>query len=366
MQIYVVSDNEAVSIRIREELVRGGRECPDNRLLPLSYGPRAVEQAEVIILVMSPRSEEALAVLRDVKTAIRASGKEKYVLAVGPADARLILRAIQLANGYLDEHELDQLDAKLDEIIPKQEFSGKIISVLAPSGGSGGSVIAVNIATQLAKERKSCVLMDLKLGAGVCDALLDVRPSYTMADLCRQSDRMDFDVFDKLMTKHTSGVDLLAPPTSFNDFGYITPEGVHQGVVLSRSKYPFIVADLDRNYSAEQVELLSEASVVLAVLRLDFTSLRNMRQALDHLQQLGIRKENIKLIVNRLGQPNEIKVSQAEEALGMKVLKSIPNDPGTCNKSCNNGIPIVLSAPRTPIGKALIELTKAVSDICNK
>ena len=53
-----------------------------------------------------------------------------------------------------------------------------------------------------------------------------------------------------------------------------------------------------------------------------------------------------------------------EEALGMKVLKSIPNDPATCNKSCNNGIPIVLSAPRTPIGKALIELTKAVQDLC--
>lgn len=365
MQTFVVSDNEAISIRVREKLVRSGHDCPDSHVVPLNYGSRAVDVADLIVVVMSPNPENALVVLREMQRAIRATNEQKFLLAVGPPDARLILRTIQVADDYVDETEVNEaLEPVLVKIMSSsaaREEPGKVIAILSPSGGSGSSVVATNLATVLAKEHRSCALLDLKLGAGVCDALLDLKPTHTLADLCRNADRMDRGMFERLLTRHSSGLQLMAPPTSFAEIGYITGQGVRQALTMCRGLFPYVVVDCDRTYSEEQVEVLRQADLLLMVLRLDFTSLRNVRQAMEHLEQLGVDRNRVRLVINRLGQPKEVSLSKAEVALGMKVFKTIPNDPPTVNKATNNGIPVVVDAPRSTVARSLLELAKDVS-----
>ena len=74
------------------------------------------------------------------------------------------------------------------ELAAQPSEAGRMIAVLAPSGGSGSSTLAVNVATVLAKEHKSAALIDLKLQAGDLAALLDLKPTYTLADLCQNVD----------------------------------------------------------------------------------------------------------------------------------------------------------------------------------
>ena len=95
-----------------------------------------------------------------------------------------------------------------------REEAGKVIAVLAPSGGSGSSTLAVNVATVLAKQHKSAVLIDLKLETGDLAALLDLKPTYTLADLCQNVARMDRSLFERSLARHASGVQLLAPPAT--------------------------------------------------------------------------------------------------------------------------------------------------------
>ena len=62
--------------------------------------------------------------------------------------------------------------------------TGKLIAALAPSGGSGTSTLAVNLATVLAKQHKTVGLIDLNLETGDLATLLDLKPTYTIVDLC--------------------------------------------------------------------------------------------------------------------------------------------------------------------------------------
>jgi pilus assembly protein CpaE len=289
------------------------------------------------------------------------------VLAVGPAsDPKLVLRALRGGiDDYVDEAELEvELRAALGRWRAEQASKaehGRLIALLAPSGGSGSSTLAVNVAAALAKEHKTSALIDLKLHAGDLAPLLDLRPTYTLADLCLNVARMDRSMFERNLVRHDSGIHLLAPPRSLADVEHVTPEGIEHALNQALSVFPYVIVDLDHSFHNEQTIVLRRADVILLVLRLDFTSLRNCRRTLEHLEQLGVAREKVRLVVNRYGQPKEIPASKAEEALGLKVAHYVPDDPKTVNRANNNGIPLIVEAPGARVSRSVVKLAASVN-----
>jgi pilus assembly protein CpaE len=174
---------------------------------------------------------------------------------------------------------------------------------------------------------------------------------------------MDRVVFERSLTRHRSGVHLLAPPLTLAEIARVTPKGVRQALSIARTLYPFVVVDLDDCFHEEQAQALRMADLVLLVLRLDFTSLRNMRRTMDHLDQLGIHRERVRLIVNRYGQAKELPSAKAEEVLGLKIFHYIPEDAKTVNLANNNGIPAVLDSPKASVSRSFAKLTTGVQSL---
>jgi pilus assembly protein CpaE len=284
------------------------------------------------------------------------------MLSVGPAtDPQLILRALrQGSDRYGDEtnveSELDHYIAKLTAEGVIQAPTGKFLCVLGASGGCGSSTLAVNLATVLAQQQKSCALYDLKPGVGDLAALLDLKPSYTLADLCVNGARFDRAIFERSLIKNDSGVHLLAPPRTMQEIRVVTPDGVRQAVNMARMAFGYVVADLDDCVHEEQVQALQLADAVLLVLRLDFTSLRNAQRVLEHLEAIGLKREDVHIVVNRFGQPKELPSGIAEQALKMKIAHFIPDDPKTVNRANNNGVPAVMESPRATVSKSIMQL----------
>jgi pilus assembly protein CpaE len=230
--------------------------------------------------------------------------------------------------------------------------------VLACSGGSGASTLAVNVAAALAREHQRCALLDLKPGRGDLAALLDLRPAFTLADLCVNAARLDRAMFEKLLTPHPSGVHLLASPQAFDGLRLITAQGVGQALDLARKLFPHVVVDVEDCFHEEQVLTLRQAAVVLLVARLDFTSLRNARRILAHAHELGVPPDRLRLVANRHGQPGELAVDEAEEALGMKIAHFVPDDPKAVNHANNAGVPVVLKAPAARVSQRIAQAAR--------
>ncbi len=287
-----------------------------------------------------------------------------YVLVVGQAsDADLIMRALhEGADHYLSETDLEK---GLDSVLSRWQSrsgvrgpAGRLITLLSTSGGTGTSTLAVNIAAVLARDHGKCALLDLKAGKGDLAALLDLSPAYNLADLCRNVARLDQAMFEKVLTPHASGVHLLAAPQAYGDARLVSPQGVGEVLSLARKLFPFVVIDLEDCFHEEQVLALRQATVVLLVSRLDFTSLRNVRRILDQFQEVGIDRSVVRLAINRQGQPNELPAQEAEEALGGQRAFYVPDDPRTINGANNTGVPAVLKAPTAKVSLAIAQLTK--------
>jgi pilus assembly protein CpaE len=364
MRIFIVSDNAPVSMRVRQVLLAQGKDCPAAHLVSMDQAVQRLgpAQADLLVVVLLPDAESALTTLSELHLLTPAR-----VLVVGPAsDSRLVLRALRAgASDFMEEDDLEtELPAALGRLsagLPSQAEPGRIVAVLAPSGGSGSSTVAVNLAAALAAKHGNVLLCDLKLHTGDLASLLDVEPTHTLADLCMSATRMDRSMLERSLVRHASGVQLLAPPRSFAEAHLVTLTGVRQTLALGRALFPHVVADLDHSFSDEQLEVLTQADVILLVMRLDFTSLRHTQRTLEYLRDLGLSRERVQIVVNRYGQPQEVPASKAEETLGMKIAHYVPDDPKTVNRANNNGVPVIVESATSKVARSLLQLAASLN-----
>jgi pilus assembly protein CpaE len=365
MQVLLAGDQVTIVAEVRRVLLREGLECPASNVLSLAAMLEGLGKVhpDLLLLVLGPDPDRALSVLAEAKDSTRGR-----VVVVGPnVDPKLVVRALRGgADDYVDEEDIEAdlvvaLGRVKRELASQSGEEGRVIVVLGPSGGSGSSTLAANIATILAQKHKSSILLDLKLETGDLAALLDLKPTHTIADLCQNMARIDRVMFERSLARHSSGVHLLASPLQFSDVPLVTAEGVRKTLGMAKLMFPYVVIDLDHSFHPVQVEALRQPSLVLIVFRLDFASLRNARRTLDYLEKLGIGRDRIQLVVNRYGQPKEVPFAKAEEALGVKISHYIPDDPKSVNRANNDGVPLVLERPSSKVSRSVAKLAASVN-----
>jgi pilus assembly protein CpaE len=118
----------------------------------------------------------------------------------------------------------------------------------------------------------------------------------------------------------------------------------------------YLVVDLSHSFLETMAPMLMQADQIVLVLRLDFTSLRNTRRVLEHLEQNGIPRDRILVVANRYGRPGELSATEAQTALGFQIAHYVIDDPKNVNRANNQGIPVVKYAPSAKVSRQLTEL----------
>src|SRR3954453_22865144 len=115
---------------------------------------------------------------------------------------------------------------------------------LGAKGGSGTTTVAVNCAVELARiSKRPTVIVDLKTCLGEVALFLGVRPRFTVLDAIENLHRLDKDFLKELVTKHKSGLDILAAAEQFDRPNAQDASPIEELLrVLSRT-YDYIVID---------------------------------------------------------------------------------------------------------------------------
>lgn len=365
MSVLIASDDDQMAQQARALLARDGTDCPNGHVVSLEMAAERISRLgpELLILVLPDDPAAGLRALRDVSHTV----DQIHILVIGPADdPKLILKVLHeggdeyLDSGMLQAELSDALvrykarEKKRAERAPRK--SGRVISVLGPSGGCGSSTLVANIGAAMAKQHGECGLVDLRLAAGDLAAMLDLNPVYTLTDMCDRLERVDQSMFDQFFVEHSTGIRLLAAPREFSHIARVTDKAVRHLLTMARMRFPYVVVDLDNAYTSPQVEALWRSDVILLVLRLDYTSVRNTRRVLDNIEQIGIGLDRVLVVANAYRQRRQLHFKQAEEALGVKIVHYVPNDPASVNRSINKGVPVVLYYPSSKVSQSIVDL----------
>jgi pilus assembly protein CpaE len=370
LRTLIASDDAVLGEQIRQLLLRHQPDCVAHGVVPTELvADRAAHVNPGLVVVVLPHdAARAYRFMREVADTLTA-----HVLAVGPADdPQLILRTLHEggAHEYLDQQRLeDEMAGALLRHRSRRgpaeaPDSGRVVSLTSPSGGSGSSTLAVNLAVCWAGQGRGCGLLDLRLRAGDLAAMLDLQPPYGWTDLCENLERLDRQMFDQFFARHASGVHLLGAPSDFTLARSVSPRAVRQAIAMARTHFPHVVIDLDNVWDQQQVEAVWQSDMLLLVLRLDYTSVRNTKRVMQHLQQTGIDPDRVQLIANRVGERGQLSIAEAELALEQRIYDRLPSEPPRMNAAVNAGVPVVLHRPRARVARQLAAVATRVAEHC--
>jgi pilus assembly protein CpaE len=239
---------------------------------------------------------------------------------------------------------------------------GLVVAVFSPKGGVGRTTVAVNLAVAAATELgKRVVIVDGSFQFGDVGVLLNLNPrSKSIADLIPELDAGELDSIDTFLIDHTAGIRvLLAPPTP-ETAEMITAAGVKKVLESLRMNHDLVVVDCTAFFNDTTLAILDSADVILTMLSLEITSIKNMRLFLEVAEQLGYESGKVRLILNRADSALGIRVADVEHSIGRKVDETIVSDGRSVVYALNRGVPFFLSNREAQVSQDILRLAQSV------
>jgi pilus assembly protein CpaE len=181
-----------------------------------------------------------------------------------------------------------------------------------------------------------------------------------MAELVPQLEEgHDPDSVDAFTLTHSSGIHVLLAPPSPEMAELITPAGVKHVIEILRAHSELVVIDCAAWFNDTLLGILDLADVVLTVLTLEITSIKNIRLFLEVAEQLGY-SHKIRLVLNRADTTLGIRVADVEHSIGRKVDHTIVSDGRAVVYALNRGIPFVLSNRESQVSQDVLRLATSI------
>ena len=215
---------------------------------------------------------------------------------------------------------------------------------LGAKGGSGTTTVAINTAVEIARlTKRPTVVIDLKQCMGEVALFLGVRPRFTVLDAIENLHRLDKDFLRELMTRHKSGLDILAGSEQFDRPNANDAGAIEELLRVLGKIYDFIIIDVGNVVNACAVASLYAADTVFLVANPDVPSIRNAQRLVDRVRQLGAGSERVKVLLNRTSEHHLIEPKQIETALGLGIHHKFASDYRTVSTALNSGVPLTLT-----------------------
>jgi pilus assembly protein CpaE len=238
----------------------------------------------------------------------------------------------------------------------------RMVVCFSPKGGVGTTTIAVNIAVAAAARRPDQVaLIDMDLQFGGVATHLNLTPAHTLADVVREPAALrEPELLRSYATHHSSGVHVLAAPATPELAELVTPEHVGPLFDVALEGYQLVVVDAGSHLDERVMTAFEAADTVVLPVYPEISALKSMHALLEYLSEAGSVGSKSTFVLNNLFAREILKHRDIESALGQRIATELPYDPFIYLKAINEGIPVVIGAPRTSPAERLIKLSGSV------
>ncbi len=307
------------------------------------------------ILIADSLSTELL------REAMRAGVKDVLPRTVEAKELKeALIRADQISRSMekLMSNESIARKAKQNDITK----NSKTVIMLGVKGGTGKSFIATNLAVCLAREKNYKVaLLDLDLLYGDISLMLHLVPKRTFYDVLEDIERLDTDMMKGFLTRHESGVAVLASPLEPSLGQRVTPENIRHVIRALQGMMDYVIIDTPASVDDRILAALQESDEAFVVTSMDIPSIKAAKQTLQLINGngQGPGAKDIHLLVNRSDSRVGLDPDHLVSALKSEIYAEIPS----CRQvplSMNKGIPIIDEFPRSPATRSLRHLADLV------
>jgi pilus assembly protein CpaE len=325
--------------------------------------PRLIEQRnDVIIIDLDSNPEFAL----ELVESICANGSSTVMVYSSKPDPELLVRCMRAgAREFLTppfEHSkmaeaLVRASARRSVTRLPRRTGGRLLVFLGAKGGAGVTTLACNFAVSLAKESgQSTLLIDLDLPLGDAALNLGISTEYSTVNALQEAGRLDASFLHKLLTKHSSGVSVLAAPGKFPLF-HATNEAIDKLMSVARQEFDNVVVDVGARLDLTDTALFKDAFAIYLVTQAGIPELRNSNRLISQFFTVGSPK--LEIVINRY-EPRALGVTDETitKALTRPPTWKIPNDYAAVRQMQNTATPLALGD--SPIARLIKQMATSI------
>jgi pilus assembly protein CpaE len=322
--------------------------------------PKLLEAGyDVIIVDLDSNPEHAL----DLVESICGNSSATVMIYSARADSEMLVRCMRAgAREFLTQpiHPSTLAEAMVRASVrrpsarPAKKTGGKLLVFAGAKGGSGVTTIASNFAVALAQESgQNTVLLDLDLPLG--DAALDlgITAQYSTVNALENFNRLDSNFFSKLLTKHSSGLSVLAAPDRYTEI-QASDEAIEKLLAVTRREFDYVVVDAGSRLGSTAKTLLEEAGTVYLVTQVSISELRNSNRLIS---EFFAPNGKLEIVLNRFT-PRSLGVDEEHitKALTRPAQWRIPSDYPCARQAQNTATPLVLED--SPISRVIRQMAR--------
>lgn len=238
-----------------------------------------LEQARVVMVALASRTDN-----NKIRAAMRAGYREFVTL---PDDAELLRQAL---------HEATFREGVADD-------GGAVTAFWGSKGGVGTTLLSVNLSSELAPVHKVC-LVDFDFTMGDAASFLDLNPAQTINDLVRNLHRLDERMLSAHVSVHPSKLHVLAQPSDLNGREEVSGDIAMRILTMLANGYQHVVVDCGHGMDDAVMTAITVADHILLVATHDVPGIRNTMRRLQMIENLGIEKERVRLVLNHWDKRN--------------------------------------------------------------
>lgn len=318
--------------------------------IPISVIDEVREGAPGDLIIVDLRLEVSSSMANIERLRASAPGAGIFAVAAA-ADPDLILQAMRAgANEFFTWPPADEMfHGAVRRLTARRETSqgskpsSTTFVFFGAKGGAGTTTMAVNCGVEIARlTKKPAIMVDLKPGLGEVGLFLGVRPRYSVLDALDNLHRLDREFLRELVTKHKSGLEILAGSDNFDRPGAADGAVIEELFRLLTKQYEYLLIDAGSQINSCSVAALYSADRIFLVANPDVPSVRNAQRLLERMRELGASGDRVRLLLNRAAEPYPIPPKQIENALGHPIHHTFPSDYKTVSGALNSGVPLTM------------------------
>jgi len=242
--------------------------------------------------------------------------------------------------------------------------TGSIIAVYSPTGGSGVTTIATNMAVSLMREGTRVLLIDGDLQFGDVGVFLNLQSNNTIIDLADAANELDEELINAVTVSHGSGLKVVLAPRSPDEAERVPAESFTAVVRAMTDYYDFIIVDMSKRLDDVSLNILDAADRIILVATPTLPSIKNIRVVLDLFIAMGYDDEKVMFVMNRVSIDTKsrayIPVEAIERNLKRQTDARIPLDERVFLSAVNQGVSVIATDPQRPPASDLIGLAETV------
>jgi pilus assembly protein CpaE len=328
--------------------------------------PRLLEgEFDVIIIELDSNPEHAL----DLVEAICSSSAATVMVYAERAYPEMLVRCMQAgAREYLTQpitrntlaEAMIRASVRRPALRPVKKAIGKLISFFGAKGGCGVTTVASNFAVSIARESdKSVLLIDLNLPFGDAALEMGLISRYSTANALQSADRLDANFLSTLLSKHSSGLFVLAAPDRYTDM-QVSDAAVESLLNVARQEFDFVVVDAGSRFGMTSKMLLEVSSSVYLVVQVNVSELRNANRLIAELFRASGNK--LEIVLNRFT-PRVVGIDDdgITKALTMQVKWKIPSDYRAAQTAQNTAVPLAMED--SPISLVIKQMARTACSL---